>query len=539
MTSLLSETPLTGTLAYNGFAWGPPNTTPPQLRVMSEVRYDEARRAVVGIDYRLEVSAILSETSETSAAAKVATLRETLQRPGKTLQITGLGFGDLQLEGDTQFGPKPLAVELTPIAGSGSWQLRWKAAFTLIEGATAASGDWLAFNFRTEYAIDDRGFTTRTITGHVRIISTPDPQTPGAISVTADSVRDSVVIAVPPGFRREQSRWTEDAVKSRLEFEVIDRELDHLPYPAGIVAGEVDFTVTQSTVPQTKAVAQLEGWLEHAANQPAHHSAERLLAIAADRAARLTTAAGGLLLPTRLELRRPLFARKALVRCEWERLGCLWEVLSASGLWEPVPGTDYATWRPSLEALWGNRGTASLASRLADGVIVDLADSPQSSAEIGASGGSISSPGGTWTLPALMPTVTEATSWRGYAARLEVVREEQATLHYPAQAVSYTGQHEGVGPEFSVTYPPLREVHGEPRQKVVFTGHAERIAFVPSVPRLVSAGGQPLVERGRTESREQVANLCGQPVYRTEWRIEYDVGGYLQTPTPPEIDGGG
>ncbi|MHC2068923.1 hypothetical protein ACYFX5_15750 [Bremerella sp. T1] len=533
MNDLLVNTPLPGTLSYGDFTFGPDGTTPPQLSVSSTVRYDEAARVVIGIEYLLEVEAIIVDITETATADRLETLRQQLQRPGQSLQITGLGFGDLQIDGDTQFGPKPQSVQLVPIAGTTSWQLRWKVAFTVIEGAETASGDWLAINFRSQYTIDQRGFTTRTIRGHVQIVSKRDGL--GGIETTADSVRDAITMALPTGFRRERSTWTEDESKTRLEFEMVDRELDHLPFPVGIVDGEVDVTTQQQTIPQTKAVARLEGWLEASPEYPHHHAAERLLLIAADRAAKLNAAASGLVWPTRIEVRQPMFKRKAFVICQWERLGCLWDVLATSGVWDPLEGTSYATWKPSVEALWGNRGTANLASRLADGVIVDLVEHPHSALEIGSSGGSISSPVETWELPALIPTVTETTSWRDYAAKLEVVREEQTTMHYPAQAVTDGEVTSGVGTSYTVAHPALRERHGEPKHVVKFSGHAERIGFVPSVPSLVSVGNQPLLERERKESRQQLSTLCGQPLYRTEWTITYDAAGYIEQHDPPPI----
>ena len=161
MTDLLSETPVEGTLAYNGFVFGPPLTTPAQWKVDSEVRYDGSGRAVVGIDYVLEVSALVTGETAGDLASQVESIRQTLSRPGGVLLIENLGWSSLHVPQDTAYGPRPLGVELIPIASGGCWQLRWKVAFTLTEGATTTAGDWLALSFATTYEIDAAGFTTR------------------------------------------------------------------------------------------------------------------------------------------------------------------------------------------------------------------------------------------------------------------------------------------------------------------------------------------------------------------------------------------
>lgn len=541
MNSPLADQPLTGLIRYNGFTFGPPETTPPNLQLVSEPRYDDAGRAVIGIRYTLTLAAYVTDETEPLTAARLEEIRTLLNRPGRELVLTGIGLGDTTISaegshGDLIQGPRPRLLELAPVAGTNTWQLKWQCEFEISEPPEASSGDWLALNFTARYQIDTRGFTTRTIQGYVQLALVRPEEDAHEIDATADAARDALTFIIPSGFRRVGSTWTESADKSRLEFEVIDRELDHQPFPPGIVEAEVDYELRSSA--EQGPTVHFSGWMESAADQPENHAAYRLLLLLEDRIERLHQASGELLVPRSIALGRKLFTRRANLTAEYAQAGCLLGVLAASGMWDAIPGSDYLLWKASMEPLWENRGLAELASRLADGVIVDAVDHAITEMTLGSDGGSPTFETTPHTLPSLIPAITPELSWLSFSASLTAIREEAITLHYPAQAVTHTAPDPlldpGLGDPFTVADPPLREEHGEPRQQVLFEGTARRLQYQPIVPRLVSVGGQTLLPRRRSERRQQVDRYCGVPLYEVIWQITYDLAGAIAAHIPPQ-----
>jgi hypothetical protein len=185
------------------------------------------------------------------------------------------------------------------------------------------------------------------IRGHVLVAAIRPEEDLHLIETTADEVRENLTFTIPTGFRRASSTWTESADKSRLDFEIIDRELDHQPYPPGIVAAEVDYHLRSS--PEQGPTAHFRGWMEAAADQPTNHAAYRLLLLLEDRIERLAQGSGHLLVPRRLEWGQRLFTRRATLTAEFVQAGCLLSVLGQSGMWDAIPDSDYLLWRSSLD----------------------------------------------------------------------------------------------------------------------------------------------------------------------------------------------
>jgi hypothetical protein len=545
----IKDAALGGTLVYNGFAFGGDGSTPPTYRLRGSPVYDEAGRAVTHVRYQLEVTTIVYGESEEGCAARMSEVRQRLSRPGRKLEITGLGLGDTVVEReashpDVVWGAKPRVLALEPVGGTLAWQLHWECEFNVAEPSPAAARAeaWLAFNCETTYALDGDGFTTRTFRGYVHIAATRDKGGDPTARRTADAVRDRLRIAVPAGFRRAKNQWTESADRSRIDFLVVDEELPGDPYPPGIVAADVDYAVETPSLGAGQPLASVSGWMETAPGAPRSLAATRLLAIAQDKLQRLQLAAGPaghVVLPGRISLKHKLFTRRTWLAIDFHLAGCLPNLLTTSGMWEPVPGSDYRSWRTSVEHLWSARGGAGLNANPADAAIVDILDNPTTRLTVGA-GGTARPPAAEHpVLPFLAPIVTPAVSWLEYEIRLRAARRESASVHTLAREVTFSplgqGEQQGVGPPFKVHGGAgrVREVHGEPIQQVRLEGTALRLKFPPPIPFLTSVGGQPVRERQRVEERSQAASFCGVPAFRAKWSITYDVVGYVGPYAPP------
>jgi len=553
MTTALKDASLAGTISYNGFTFGGDGSTPPSYSLSGEPVYDEAGRAVTHVKYSLEVTAIVHADSESSAADRMRDVRERLSRPGRALQILDVGLGDTTVahgenQPDVVWGAKPRVVALTPIGGVLAWQLHWQCEFNVSEPNVASvsrngGGDnWLALNYQMSYAVDSRGFTTRTARGYVQIVCVRRPNGDPSARRTADAARDRLKIAVPHGFRRTQSRWTESKDKSRLEFVVVDEQLRTDAFPPGIVDADVQYQVENQGVSNTQLVARLSGSMETAAHVPKSTAALQLLAIAQDKLFKLACSGGGrLVVPTRISISHKLFTRRTSLKVEMRSIGPLTDLLAAGGIWDPVPGTDYRRWRASVERLWGNRGTAELKSNPDDAAIIDLIDNLTDEATIGSGSAARLRPTSGGRLPTLAPPVTAAASWLDYQVRIRAHRRENVSIHTLSREVrpASPGQQSaaGVGSPFSLSGRDqtgrVRETHGEPIQQILLEGTAIRLQYPPTIPILRQVGSRTVTERDRVQQLQQAPNVCGMPAYLVRWSILYDVDGYVRRPEPP------
>ena len=543
----LKDTSTSAVVQYNGFSFGDANSTPPTYRLHGEPVYDDATRVVTHVRYILELSTLIYADQESDTATWVQQARERLSRPGRRLELRELGLGDTTVDSsgshpDVLWGARPQTVAFTPIGGTLVWQLDWKCEFNVSEPGSAGQSNWLAFNLAMEYSVDEQGFTTRTARGYVQI---PQRRTSGGGSSggrSLNDVRRRVRIRVPALFRRLRSTWRESTDRTRLDFEVVDEQLRTGPFPPGIVDGKVDYQLENAGGDFSWTKAVVEGWLESAPDTPRSTALLQLLAIAGDRAARLAASSGRqTVIPTRIRIRQELFGRRAHLYCEYRTAACVTTLLSAAGIWSPVPGADYRRWRTSVERLWSNHGQVNVGSRAGDDLIIDLVDNPIRQADVGrSSGGAPASASEIGKLPT-WSFAPPGNAWLEYNVRLRAHRQENISRHVLSRDVksSTNKSSAGLGSPFqsSGSGPGiLHEIHGEPDQQITLEGEAVRLGVRPTAPVLTSVGGRRLLERERTEEIEQHGTYCGAPALRLRWSVTYDVCGYVGSITPPNND---
>jgi len=250
MPTALKDAALSGTISYNGFEFSGSGSTPPTYTIEAEPIYDEAERSITHVRYLLDITTIVYGQSESESATQIEQLRQQLSRPGRKLTIADIGFGDTTVESgsshpDIAWGAKPRVLRLEPIGGMLAWQLHWQCEFQISETSSSGStsGNWLAFNFSHQYDIDAEGFTSRRVTGYVTLPQSRLADGKPNLVRDIDRVRDRLLVLVPDGFRRVQSKWTESADKSRLDFTIVDEQLRDTPYPSGIVDAKVKYEI--------------------------------------------------------------------------------------------------------------------------------------------------------------------------------------------------------------------------------------------------------------------------------------------------------
>lgn len=161
-------------------------------------------------------------------------------------------YDNLSIEGqDVDNGPKPSEVNITHIAGNKVFRIVFSIDVTLVacvSGAAASVvGPVLSNRWRVSEVMDGNFFTTRTITGTMRVAAN-HPE------VNALSMRHVVVPPLEDGFKREGMTYgvTKDGLT--VEYEIRDRQVHtSAPWPATEMSG----THTESTSGGTVFAAEV------------------------------------------------------------------------------------------------------------------------------------------------------------------------------------------------------------------------------------------------------------------------------------------
>ena len=170
-------------LSYNGYHF-PPGI---RSRVTAVPEYDKSGRVVKWITLALQIEFIFTDPREdphelttegtygqityTSARDLTARLSQNgqmlcfdAQGLGGTYRINDPAAGSVQIR-DLDMGPKPQVVEMQPLGGGSAWLVQWLCVTRISPLQDNYNGDFVSFNYGSEWTYDEAGFMTRTITG--------------------------------------------------------------------------------------------------------------------------------------------------------------------------------------------------------------------------------------------------------------------------------------------------------------------------------------------------------------------------------------
>ena len=529
--------------------------------------YDDARRTIVAWETTLTVvdyvhGDCLGATTASNGAA-MDSMRDNLLIAGKRLVLLAdIGFGasksindenDPSSDWDIGGGPHPTQCNVENIGAGNVSHITWTVKFQLAAGCvtlkpsttigTGGEGLVKAFNWKSQHAVDNKGFTNRTISGYLEIVNLSDPDNGASTTVTtkesalADASRAFISSRFDPldNFERTQN-YDMSMDHSRLSFTINDREIQSPnAWPEDVVSIRMP---TRATFPWPKASTQTSS-IQIDLTIELRQGAERSRAwelfdnLLTRRLGRFL-ANGKVLIMKTLTISEDYFSNSYSFSFHAENSASMYEQMANLGLFATL-GTDWADWRASQ---WNASSNPYGFSELQAGIN----GSPPDERGINSCNDSV--------------IKNYADEERPYSPPPKFIYAACATLPSPENSFINTDIDLIEAPEMettvATTYAPvdivqtnfepyeasttdrgLMQVSGDyetcisksaPIRKYVFAGRTQRIGYKIPAPALTSINNEPveLVGNPNFQSRYLGKQLC-LPVYEAVWSQEYIV----------------
>jgi hypothetical protein len=386
MASLVNS-PL-GTVNYNGYTFSGAASS----RVQCRTPTDRAGRTTVYVEYAFMIRDIIVPDGM-NIAGQIGTdhamnnIRNQLTVRGQRLQFSLQGFGDFDVNGpggvlDVAYGPHPEVMEMTPLGGGQAWSMLWRCTTRFPQcGGAVYQGRPLASNYDVEIKQDKHGYSVRTITGYYEV---PGNRQGSNISDTADGYWESILGGIPriPGFERE---WTRKMSldKRTMEYSIVDTEKG----PTGFMFGCTEWEGEQESVIQhggPVAMVTLTASYEVEKNQTKHIAMNNFYALIVSRV--MAGAPFGSLtklFPLNFVVRDQLHGRRVTGSLSYQVGSDPRTILATTGLFAPIPNSDFVVWPSTVGPAIGPRGEANLVYDQSSDVIIDLCTATQTGVRTG------------------------------------------------------------------------------------------------------------------------------------------------------------
>lgn len=514
---------------------------------------DEAGRTIIYNRYLLTVEGWVTPqdyggSSATNTDEDFQAMRRQLLHPAKELTFEDKGFGDISINvttaRDVLWGPFPTMLEWTPVGAAKAcffkWQVEWHAPDC--PGAVY-SDNFSAWNYETTFTIGQPGpgLTTRTISGYAEIPMNRVLQggTNMVLRESADEYREDINWPVPLGFRRDTATFRLNKAKNRLDFTFVDVEMESQnPLPDGVTHADITASIKSSGKGGTFNFWfwSLGGTIKVAPDRPTVDAFNKWMIVLDNRLRWLINNQGLIkqnspggpsravfIAPIEQSYSEKVFALESSFSITFMIVtgleGTPANILRASGLWKPL-NTSWGAWQTGMEVSAHHvRGNAELRHLPSSDVIIDLCHpATNSPTQPSVKDVPFSSPG---QFGVCDPSGYGSYIW--YANEIETHEIGGVVHHTPLKAGAKL----------------ITQVRHDPAYMIVLHGWGLRIGRTTPVPSLVSVGGIPVERVGDPYVREKiVATICGWPIYRTSWRIQYrlkttDTSKYQAPGTPP------
>lgn len=531
-------------------------------RMSGSVVKDDSRRTTKWVEWMLEVQCRASWVSSINphSTSDIVNLRQALTKQGGQLRYAGRGFDNTAAHSftvnvpggayDANYGPVPEVLDYKPLGGGNAALIVWRVRFAIPECAGAkyfGPNAIAAFNYEETWIIE-QGYTTIEYRGYIEI---PLTRVTGQRIVLerADYYRDFLNAGPPAlGFERvSPQRFHESADRRRLDFSWTDREMP-APLPDDCMACDCHQTLHSDMFGSGSGFALWQGTIRAAIILnpllPKAFALDKFLLIVQSRLGfdqigvfkgiDPTTGTTVRALLTSVDVDDDVFGRGSEFSIAYTIFGCTIETaLGFSGMWQPIKGTSFQSWRTSVQVPMSVRGAAGVRQQLggADAIIdlcltrtdigiheIDLVEVPSERQELG-------------THQSLDDL------WLTYVNAVYIKCENGVCLHkalnndVQVRVVGFNaaGEPDQPGANSSIgqvtiidKFPDRIQQRSTPNAVVVMEGYAMRLGMRIPVPYLESVGGVPCREILRQAGPELViGNLAGIPIYWNMWYIEY------------------
>lgn len=378
--------PTYGNIRYGNLALNGPDVR--TTKFSAEPEMDPSGRGRMFTRYRIGASITITGEPTDDAVQKA---RETLNTPGLTFVYADRGFGEVRADGksDVLWGPKCRVVNITPLGGGNACQLDWEAEVAIgCEDAVLTTNSGLSvgaihsWTYTASFEIDSAGYTTRRIAVEIKVPGGRRNSNRGSreLKHTADEYRRLLAPPGIPGFRRTYPGWTIDAAKTTCTGEIVDEEMGVNFPPEWVAEFEANHEVGSMNQGLSMWSATINAKYELIKDcpKPTSEAVRHFIGVVVkDRVLGVANKLGktkSTIVPISLRMREPEIAgrRKAEFSFTFSYTRQLKEIMNATGLWRPVPHSNWAIWAHSMQSGPANPfGYAGLQIKVDDDSIVD------------------------------------------------------------------------------------------------------------------------------------------------------------------------
>jgi len=363
-----------GNVSYNGLAFNGP-------MVSSSVKIEPVRgdddRAISYYNVEIEMKATI-EVATCGILPSAATaghlniteqIRAMLSQDGRPLIFHDRVFENFRVNTgdsgdliDVNHGPRVRVSSIVPIVSNKAYEVVWSVVAAVGECPVTSGGeptggfsrswqegDIRQFIYTVEWQSDHRGYSTRTVSGYMDIVLAPAMHD-NVLTITADDYRESLTVHCPEGFRRTKNLWSLNEKRDRVQFSIVDEEIDSPnAYPRGVVSIEVKHEIAIGAPAFTQASSTLSGHCEVANGLPTSVAWERIYPILNERIEAARNGFGGIFL-TGVRVTEYLFARRIEFSLSYYKLkSSPLGFLRSSGMFKPAnPDNNWDDWRKTM-----------------------------------------------------------------------------------------------------------------------------------------------------------------------------------------------
>lgn len=549
-----------GILKYNDYEFSPRS----HVRVASEIVYAEDERTAIYHRHRITVTDIVVPSAgHLSTSLNMGELKSKLSEVGAPLEFKDKGWGfDLMInipgepERDVEFGPKPRIITWNPIGHTQSCEITWECevCVPVCLGGSPSYDGLASFVYDMTFAIDERAYTTRTITGHLIIAMTRKDGDRYAIPDSADNYRNLINIDKPDNFIRSQD-YRISADKRRLDFTIIDKEQESRnPYPPGVLAIEAEHQINYNRRKMSQFPNTISMQLALVPDASANLAWQIFRQFVFSRLQQFTDAnPEKWYFLTSLDVVESVFKNQFAFRVSYTVISKIDTFLADCMIFAPMPATTGNTvpgattqspwtwdrFAASINAA-GNDGIAKLRHTPSMDRIIDLCDG--ASPPTGGQGGSPA----TVPPPTTYATFTNTSnpdplvSWLEFDASLTEETYHEADLYSVTLGPSQLNEKDfdpndiDDGPAgFDEDEIERKIAQGPPSMTYRWQGYAERAGRPIPNPGILTIGGIRLIPtKERKIVRKVIGTFFGVTVYGMAWDIIYRVEERPTTSSP-------